>query len=57
MLADCMATLAGMTAASLVAMGRNGREFYDNQMSFEIGVTRFEGIFSRLTKGAITHSH
>jgi colanic acid biosynthesis glycosyl transferase WcaI len=48
-IADAVARFAGMSPAARRSMGEAGRRFYDEQLCLQVGVTRFEAIFARIS--------
>ncbi len=47
-LARATLTLRGMSADARAALGENGRQFYEKELSFSAGVTVFETLFASL---------
>lgn len=41
----CIMTLCSLTQNELLLLGENGKKFYDEQLSFKCGVSKFESIF------------
>ena len=49
-IAKSVETLLGMTKDEMGKMGINGKDFYDKQMSFQIGTEKLEKIFLNITR-------